>query len=180
MLVLIFAALTDDERLTVEELYKEQHMFFRKLSFKILGSEDRADDVVSTAFIKIMDNIDKISKLDRQQLIAFCVTIVKNASIDVLRRSKRMTSIDYLDHLPDESTQNIEGKCIYDEDIQRLAGLIDRLEPDEQQFIYLRYTEDMGYGELGRLLGISEDAAKKRGQRLVKKLRDLYERGQIA
>lgn len=35
----------------------------------------------------------------------------------------------------------------------------------------------MGYKEIGELLNISEDAAKKRGQRLVKKLRKLYEGG---
>jgi RNA polymerase sigma-70 factor, ECF subfamily len=33
----------------------------------------------------------------------------------------------------------------------------------------------MGYREIGELLNISEDAAKKRGQRLVKKLQKLYE-----
>ena len=31
------------------------------------------------------------------------------------------------------------------------------------------------YREIGELLNISEDAAKKRGQRLVKKLQKLYE-----
>ena len=45
-----------------------------------------------------------------------------------------------------------------------------------RHFIYLRYTLEMGYREIGELLNISEDAAKKRGQRLVKKLRKLYER----
>ena len=35
----------------------------------------------------------------------------------------------------------------------------------------------MQYKEIGELLNISEDAAKKRGQRLVKKLRKLYEGG---
>ena len=39
------------------------------------------------------------------------------------------------------------------------------------------YAEEMGYKEIGELLNISEDAAKKRGQRLVKKLRKLYEGG---
>ena len=53
--------------------------------------------------------------------------------------------------------------------------MIDRLAPDDRRFVYLRYAEEMGYGEIGELLNISEDAAKKRGQRLVKKLRKLYE-----
>lgn len=40
---------------------------------------------------------------------------------------------------------------------------------------YLRYTMEMGYKEIGELLNISEDTAKKRGQRLIKKLRKQYE-----
>ena len=54
---------------------------------------------------------------------------------------------------------------------------IDRLNPDDRRFIYLRYVEEMGYKEIGELLNISVDAAKKRGQRLVKKVRKLYEEG---
>lgn len=59
----------------------------------------------------------------------------------------------------------------------KLTELIDRLDPDDRRFVYLRYAEEMGHKEIGELLNISEDAAKKRGQRLVKKLRKLYEGG---
>ena len=61
--------------------------------------------------------------------------------------------------------------------MRKLTELIDRLDPDDRRFVYLRYAEEMGHKEIGELLNISEDAAKKRGQRLVKKLRKLYEGG---
>lgn len=60
-------------------------------------------------------------------------------------------------------------------DVHKLTEVIDQLDPDERHFIYLRYTLEMGYREISELLNISEDAAKKRGQRLIKKLRKLYE-----
>lgn len=66
---------------------------------------------------------------------------------------------------------------IHNADVRKLTELIDRLDPDDRRFVYLRYAEEMGYKEIGELLNISEDAAKKRGQRLVKKLRKLYEGG---
>lgn len=66
-------------------------------------------------------------------------------------------------------------RCIHNADVHRLTEVIDQLDPDDRHFIYLRYTLEMGYREIGELLNISEDAAKKRGQRLVKKLRKLYE-----
>lgn len=61
--------------------------------------------------------------------------------------------------------------------MHRLSKVIDSLDPDDSRFLYLRYTQEMGYKEIGTLLNISEDAAKKRGQRLIKKLRKLYEGG---
>ena len=73
-------------------------------SFNIVKSEEAAEDVVSTAFIKIMDNIEKISDLPCPQMTAFCVTIVKNASIDVLRQLQQSVHIDYWDNISDEDT----------------------------------------------------------------------------
>ena len=108
-------------------------------------------------------------------MTAFCVTIVKNASIDVLRQLQQSVHIDYWDNISDEDTDDIEDKCIHNADVYRLTEVIDQLNPDDRHFIYLRYTLEMGYREIGELLNISEDAAKKRGQRLVKKLQKLYE-----
>ena len=172
MMILLFSVLNDEQRALVERIFHEHHIHFQRISFNIVKSEEAAEDVVSTAFIKIMDNIEKISDLPCPQMTAFCVTIVKNASIDVLRQLQQSVHIDYWDNISDD----IEDECIHNADVHRLTEVIDQLNPDDRHFIYLRYTLEMGYREIGELLNISEDAAKKRGQRLVKKLRKLYEK----
>ena len=175
MMILLFSVLNDEQRALVERIFHEHHIHFQRISFNIVKSEEAAEDVVSTAFIKIMDNIEKISDLPCPQMTAFCVTIVKNASIDVLRQLQQSVHIDYWDNISDEDTDDIEDECIHNADVHRLTEVIDQLNPDDRHFIYLRYTLEMGYREIGELLNISEDAAKKRGQRLVKKLQKLYE-----
>lgn len=107
----------------------------------------------------------------------FCIWIVKNASIDVLRHSQQSVHLDRWDCVSDENSDDLADECIHNADVHKLTELIDRLAPDDRRFVYLRYAEEMGYKEIGELLNISEDAAKKRGQRLVKKLRKLYEGG---
>ena len=89
MMILLFGVLNDEQRALVERIFHEHRVHFQRISFKIVKSEEAAEDVVSTAFVKIMDNIEKISELTCPQMTAFCVTIVKNASIDVLRHSSR-------------------------------------------------------------------------------------------
>lgn len=178
MMILLLGVLNDEQRALVERIFREHRGRFLRISFKIVRSEETAEDVVSTAFIKIMDNIEKIADLPCPQMTAFCVTIVKNASIDVLRDSRRSTELDNWDGVSDECSDDLADECIRNADVRRLTGLIDRLDPDDRRFVYLRYAEEMGYKEIGQLLNISEDAAKKRGQRLVKKLRKLYEGGE--
>lgn len=177
MIMLLFAVLNDEQRALAERLFCEYRVRFQRISYNIVKSEETAEDVVSTAFVKIMDNIEKISDLSCPQMLAFCVTIVKNASIDVQRRSRKIVHIDHWDSILDEDTDDIADECIRNADVHRLAELIDRLDADERRLVYLRYAEQMGYKEIGQLLNISEAAAKKRGQRLVRKLRKLYEGG---
>lgn len=175
MMILLFSVLNDEQRVLVERIFHEHHIHFQRISFNIVKSEETAEDVVSAAFVKIMDNIEKISALPSPQMTAFCVTIVKNASIDVLRQLQQSVHIDYWDNISDGGTEDIADECIHNADVHRLTEIIDQLDPDERRFVYLRYTLEMGYREIGELMNISEDAAKKRGQRLISKLRKLYE-----
>lgn len=177
MMILLFGVLNDEQRALVERIFHEHRVHFQRISFKIVKSEEAAEDVVSTTFVKIMDNIEKISELPCPQMTAFCVTIAKNTSIDVLRHSQQSVHLDRWDCVSDESSDDLADECIHNADVRKLTELIDRLDPDDRRFVYLRYAEEMGYKEIGELLNISEDAAKKRGQRLVKKLRKLYEGG---
>lgn len=112
MLILLFSVLNDEQRALVERIFHEHHIHFQRISFNIVKSEEAAEDVVSTAFIKIMDNIEKISDLPCPQMTAFCVTIVKNASIGVLRQLQQSVHIDYWDNISDEDTDDIADECI--------------------------------------------------------------------
>jgi RNA polymerase sigma-70 factor (ECF subfamily) len=41
----------------------------------------------------------------------------------------------------------------------------------------LRFVNEMKFKNISKLLGITEEAAKKRGQRILRKLRSYYEEG---
>ena len=125
-----------------------------------------------------MDNIERISELPCPQMTAFCVTIVKNASIDILRQSKKHVYVDSIDAFAEKSSDNFEDAFIQKQNIQRLVELVHLLADEERYLIHMRYVQNMNYAEIGAMLGISEESAKKRGQRVVKKLKRLFERGE--
>ena len=68
MMILLFGVLNDEQRALVERIFHEHRVHFQRISFKIVKSEEAAEDVVSTAFVKIMDNIEKISELTCPQM----------------------------------------------------------------------------------------------------------------
>lgn len=179
MFLIFFDILTEEQQNLVEQIFHEHHIRFHHISFRILKSDASADDAVSMAFIKIIDNIEKISELPSPLMTAFCVTIVKNTSIDIIRKSKKFANVESLDIFQDESLESLEDLYINQTSVQKLTDLLDKLSEEERKLIQLKYAQDMGYIKIGKLLGISEEAAKKRGQRIIQKLKKLYVEGEL-
>lgn len=59
MMIFLFGVLSEEQRALVERIFHEHHIHFRRISLNIVKTEEIAEDAVSTAFIKIMDNIEK-------------------------------------------------------------------------------------------------------------------------
>lgn len=174
MFLIFLGILTEEQQNLVEQIFRVHHIRFYHISFRILKSEASANDAVSMAYIKIMDNIERISELSSPLMTAFCVTIVKNTSIDIIRKSKKFAHVESLDTFQDNSVESFEDFYINKSNVQRLTDLMDTLSEEDRKLIQLKYVNDMGYLEIGKLLGISEEAAKKRGQRIIQKLKKLY------
>ena len=62
-------------------------------------------------------------------------------------------------------------------DRAQLLLAIDRLSDEEKYLVQLRYANDMSFKEIAVLLDINEETAKKRGYRILKRLRAFYEEG---
>jgi sigma-70, region 4 subfamily len=112
MIILLLSILNDEQRALVERIFHEHNIHFQCISFNIVKSEETAKDAVSAAFVKIMENIEKISDLPCPQMTAFCVTIVKNTSIDVLRQLPQSIHIDYWDNISDANVDTVLDECI--------------------------------------------------------------------
>ena len=56
-----------------------------------------------------------------------------------------------------------------------IRKLLETLSLEEKELLEMRYTYEMQYSEIARRLSITEEAAKKRGQRIILKLRKIYE-----
>lgn len=148
------------------------------ISFNILKNKFDAEEAVAQTFLKIINNIEKISALPCPQIEPYCVIILKNETINIIRKRKKIVyaeTVDCFNH--NNKGHYIEKEYLEKVDKEKLLSCIDRLSDDDKNLIYFRFVNEMKFKDISELLGITEEAAKKRGQRILKKLRLYYKEG---
>ena len=95
MLIYLSIIETKENKSKFEQVYNKykQIMFF--VANRVLRDEYLSEDAVHQAFLRIIDNLDKIDKIDCHKTKGFIVTIVENIAIDFYRKRKRENNISF-------------------------------------------------------------------------------------
>jgi len=172
----LWGVLSDSEKDLVNEIFTEYHVRLYNISLRILRSQDDAEDALAQTFLKIMDHVDQIEKIPRHETLPFCVILLRNASIDILRKNNKLVPTDFTDELSELASDTPENRFFDNYDRKRLLELVHQLSPEDRYLLELRLGEEMSYQEIGPLLNITEATARKRFQRALKKLQKMYAR----
>jgi RNA polymerase sigma-70 factor (ECF subfamily) len=170
--------MTDGELDLVNKIFSKMNVKMYNISFNILRNKFDAEEALAQTFLKIIENIEKISTLPCPQIEPYCVIILKNETMNIIRKGKKIIyveDLDYFDH--SEADYNIEEEYLETVNKEQLLSCINKLSDDEKYFVHLRFVNEMRFKDISELLGITEEAAKKRSQRILKKLRSYYEEG---
>lgn len=177
MLPIPLSLLSEDQITAVEAIFQAHYKEMFQHARNIVKSKADAEDVLSYSFQKIIENIDKISELPCPMRYQYCIVIVKNRAYQVYNNRKRECSFydDELIKLPDP--MDIEEEYVRHADAEQLVQAVDKLSREDRYLILLRFVYRQRYAEIAQLLGISPDAAQKRGRRILKKLLEILEEG---
>ena len=182
MFLLILNTLPVKYRPKIEQIYAEYKNDMLYTALGIVKNYDHAEDIVQLAFIRIMKHIEKIDGLPVNEMKGYIVYIVKNLSIDYIRKQNHDKTVSY-DHIE----YSIDtGDTLEVTAIQNLAaGMIKKKmrEMDDKYALplILKYTLEFSYTEIADLLGITIENVKVRcfrgRQKLVEKMRkeSMYE-----
>ncbi|NOU36506.1 MAG: sigma-70 family RNA polymerase sigma factor [Kiritimatiellaceae bacterium] len=123
-----------------------------------------AQDAVQETFIRM---VRERKKYDGRKFSPWFYTILRNICTDFVRREMRHR--DKMDALsvviPDDAPSDKRND--FDE-------LIAALPPTDRELLVYRYVQGLSFQEISELMDITEDTAKKRGQRALQKLRDTF------
>jgi RNA polymerase sigma factor (sigma-70 family) len=134
-----------------------------------LGDERRAQDVAQEVFADLARKAPFLCR--RPILVSWLYTSTHFATANLLRRERRQRARDHDAHL----MQDIHSDSAHDEDWRRLRPVLDEelhgLEGGDRDAVLLRFFEGKSYSEVGESLKLSEDAARKRVDRALERLR---------
>lgn len=175
MLALYLAmAETDGGKKLIEEIYRRYRNLMYTVSYSILHSPAEAEDAVHEAFLRIIKNVSKLSDPGSDKTRAFAVVVVKNISLDVLRKKSRgeVMLSDY--ELLGEEIPSGEDD-LSDLGAEVLKDALKKLPDVYYETLLLKVYYGCGTNELASLLGISQESAKTRLRRARQKLRKILE-----
>ena len=173
MLIYLSILESKEDKSKFEQIYitYKQTMFYS--ANRILKDEYLAEDVVHQAFLRIIDNLSKIDKIDCHKTKGFIVIIVENIAIDFYRKRKREDNISF---------DKIE---IYIEDIKAkdnfilsdIEEAILKLPINYSTVLILKYSQGYSNKEISQILNISEENVRQRISRSRKRLTEILNEG---
>lgn len=157
------------EHAAVSELYDRYSDALYGLSYKIVKSEEAAQDVLQDSFVKVWKKIHAYSS-EKGSFFTWMLNITRNTAIDYLRKQKKMTSAPIRDI---ENDVDISGEQLNISTIG-LRELVDNLEADHKILVEYLYFKGYTQQEVSDELGIPLGTVKTRIRTAVKELQKIF------
>lgn len=172
---------TEEERIILEEFYRDNHDFLLNYANKILSSRERAEDSVHEAFVSMIKNKEKYFKLSKTEFKKLAIVIVRNKCVDMMRYDKNYVDIsdEELINFSDSKEVPVENQVIWMDDAEKMKNCIGMLDEISKQIIILKYVEEMSYKEISKIMNLSLHNVKIRIYRSKVKLYELMEGGEV-
>lgn len=162
MLIYMMMVDSPEDRTKIEKMYYEYRSLMYHVANNILHNHFDTEDAVHHAFIKIAEHIKDIDEPLCPKTQAYVVTIAENKAIDIFRRKQRH---------PLEEYNEEEHGFTYDYDCHTVLGkCLSELPENYREVIILKYKFGHTFKEVARIMGITEDNAKKLALRAKAKL----------
>lgn len=171
MLIYLQMIETPEDRSKFEIIYTEYRNMMYSVAFKILQNVMDAEDATHQAFVKIAENIKKVSDPMCPKSRSYFVIIVEHCAIDIYRKKKNRAAIALIPEsvgITVEYTGNNE-----------LAECLAKLPTRERQILLLKHHHGYSLKEIAKMLDLSLSNVTKIEQRARAKLEALCKRAEI-
>ena len=169
MLSLFLSVLeTERDRQRFMSLYDQCHARIEQTAKRILNDQKDAEDAVQNTFVQIIRHFEKVYEIPCDELLFWCISIVKNEAYAILRKKQKTVLMEDWD----AAAADTEMISSYDE----IVKLFGRLPETYRGALEMKLLLDYSGKEIAQNLGISETAVNTRISRGRALLREIMER----
>jgi RNA polymerase sigma-70 factor (ECF subfamily) len=161
----------DVARVTPEELCARYAARVARFASITAGSDADAEDVAQDALLKAIAALDRYDPA-RGSMDAWLWRIVANTARDATRRA-RLRALLPQRLIPAARPMDIESLAIERVTTAEIYYAIGRLSPRDRELLALRFTSDLTTAEVGQLVGLSAESARRAIGRALERLRAL-------
>lgn len=180
----IFQADNPRQKELLEKVYRKHYDKLVWYASKITKSSDVSEEIVMEALVRFIKRAPEAAWKTEREATQYICAIVRNLCLNWRRANavrehlsldNRTEEIPSLFDLIAAVDEDIEGMVEKREKLSQLNSVLERLKPRQRECIRLHYIYDLSYAGVAQRMGLSEEAARKLGNRAVKKLRSLLE-----
>ena len=161
---------SDADKQTFEEIYVKYKDAAFRAALKIKNNRAMAEDALHNGFLRLINNWEKFLTVPCDKRQSLIVIIVKNKMIDLIRKDKKLVSLEefsWLKKAGEDEYQEI-GENDLSEIIRKkeeslfLRECVAKLPDIYKTALELKYFHDMGNSEIAGSLGITPHNAAVR------------------
>ena len=129
---------------------------------QILSDHTLAEDAVQESFLRVIRK--RHQYVPGSPFSCWFYTIVRNVCVDMLRKCTREKEAL-------KKVSALQKSDLPRTDLPEIPELLDVLARGDQDVLVMRIVHGLGFRDVAAALGVSEEAAKKRAQRALRRLR---------
>ena len=161
------------DEMALAEIYDRYSSLLFGLAMRVSGSKERAEEIVQDAFMKLWRN-PNLFDASRAGLSTFLITLVRNASIDSLRRERYTTPLEDEEGEPLPIASSIATPLEQAELAQtavRVRHAMLELSPNHRRTVELAYFKGASREEIALEMDVPLGTVKSRLKYALDKLR---------
>lgn len=148
MIILLF---TTEENAILTKIYQDYYPLMKYMAFKLVHDGFIADDMVQDAFVRLIDYLPTVVKLNENKLASYCVRTVESVSIDYIRRENSRRKYTDGRRIPEFRPEELIEQ---DEIKKEVHSVLAKMSQLDRHLLHYKYFMNYRYKEIGRLLGI--------------------------
>lgn len=166
-------------RETLDVLWRRYSEIIYKLCAMRCGTVEEAKDLFQTVALKFCENAGRI--LDREDMLPWLISVMRHTHMDAaIERRRTLYMSGVLDSFSEYASFCEEQAMYYEyqpaiEMRYAIERSLEQVTPLERMLIEMKYYGGFSIRELSNILGLSENAVRKRRQMALRKMHDLME-----